>query len=177
MSLIGVIILMSFKQGRAGSGDETMQTVAIVTITMGSFLWVAGLLYLKYRPSTVSVYVSTAIQMLGAGVFCLLLSYFTRDLGKFSMDDVLPEAVLSLIYLGTVSSLLTFLAFQWLIQVQPPAIVRTYSYVNPMVATLLGWAFANESISLAQLAALAIILTGVLFVNIPRYQAAMKPRS
>jgi drug/metabolite transporter (DMT)-like permease len=41
--------------------------------------------------------------------------------------------------------------------------------VNPLVATLLGWAFANETISAIQLLALALILTGVLFVNIPKY--------
>jgi len=34
--------------------------------------------------------------------------------------------------------------------------------------------FANENISVAQLVALAIILTGVLLVNIPRYQSAVK---
>jgi drug/metabolite transporter (DMT)-like permease len=174
LSLVGVIILMAFKQGRVGSGDEIMQTVAILTMITGSFLWVAGLLYLKYRPSNVSVYVSTSIQLLSAGVFCFLLSYFTGDLAKFSIGNVVPSAVYALLHLGIVSSLITFLAFQWLISVQPPAIVSTYSYVNPIVATLLGWVFANEQISIAQLAALGIILTGVLFVNIPRYQAAFK---
>lgn len=174
LSLIGVIILMAFKQARAGSGDETMQVIAILAIIAGSFLWVLGLLYLKYKPSPVSVYVSTPIQMLSAGMFCLVLSYVTSDLNKFEINNVLPSAVYALFYLAIISSLFTFLAFQWLIQVKPPAIVSTYSYVNPMVATLLGWLFANENISVIQLAALAIILTGVLFVNIPRYQASVK---
>lgn len=169
LSLVGVIILMSLKEGRVGSGSEAMQPIAIATIILGSFLWVAGLLYLKYRPSPISVYVSTSTQMLSAGVFCFLLSYFTADFEKFSASNVLPESVYALVYLGIVSSLFTFLAFQWLISVQPPALVSTYSYVNPVVATLLGWLFANEHIALGQLAALAIILTGVLFVNIPKY--------
>ncbi len=173
LSLVGVIILMSFKHGRVGTGDEFTQTIAIIAMISGSFLWVAGLLYLKYRPSNITVYVSTAIQLLTAGVVCLFLSYFSGDLARFSIDTVLPSAVYSVIYLGLVSSLITFLAFQWLISVQPPAIVSTYAYVNPLVATLLGWLFANEHISIAQLAALAIILTGVLFVNIPRYQGTL----
>ena len=89
------------------------------------------------------------------------------------MENVLPGSVYSLVYLAIVSTLITFLAFQWLIRVQPPAIVSTYAYVNPLVATLLGWLLANEHISVAQIAALAIILTGVLFVNIPRYRASV----
>jgi drug/metabolite transporter (DMT)-like permease len=171
MSLVGVIILMSFKQGRAGTGDETTQTIAIVAMMAGSFLWVSGLLYLKYRPSKATVYVSTAIQLLSAGLFCLVVSYLNGDISKVSIESVLPESAWSVLYLGIVSSLLTFLAFQWLITVQPPAIVSTYAYVNPLVATLLGWLFAGETILLPQLAGLAIILVGVLFVNIPRYQS------
>jgi drug/metabolite transporter (DMT)-like permease len=174
LSLVGVIILMSFKTGRAGIGDESMKTIAILTMIAGSFMWVAGSLYLKYRPGQASVYVSTTIQLLSAGIFCVVLSYVTGDMQKFSFDALLPEAVVSLLYLGLVSSLLTFLAFIWLIKVQPPAIVSTYSYVNPLVATLLGWAFADEHITVIQLSALAIILTGVLFVNIPRYSAIKK---
>ena len=172
LSLVGVIILMSFKQGRVGSGNEAMQTIAILTMITGSFLWVLGSLYLKYRPSKISVYVSTAVQLSSAGVFCLLLSYVTGDFNKFSTANVMPESVYSLFYLAIISSLITFLAFQWLIRVKPPAVVSTYAYVNPLVATLLGWLFANEHIAMAQIVALAIILLGVLFVNIPRYQGA-----
>jgi drug/metabolite transporter (DMT)-like permease len=172
LSLVGVIILMSFKQARAGTGDEMMQTIAILSMISGSGLWVAGSLYLKYRPSAASVYVSTAIQLLSAGVFCTLLSFLTSDFSKFSMERVQPEAIYSLLYLGIISSMITFLAFTWLIRQKPPAIVSTYAYVNPLVATLLGWFFANEHISGAQLVALAIILMGVFLVNVPRYKAS-----
>ncbi|MEI9920850.1 MAG: EamA family transporter [Bacteroidota bacterium] len=177
LSLVGVIVLMSFKQGgRAGSASEAMQTIAILIMIAGSFMWVAGSLYLKYRPSKTSVYVNTAVQLLSAGMFCVVVSYVTGDVNKFSMENMLPEAVISLLYLAIISSLITFLAFQWLIRVQPPAIVSTYSYVNPLIATLLGWLFANEHISFAQIIALIIILTGVLFVNIPRYWGTSSTR-
>jgi drug/metabolite transporter (DMT)-like permease len=116
------------------------------------------------------MYVSSSIQLLGAGIFCLFISFLHGDFSTFSVDTVLPESFYALMYLAIVSSLFTFLAFAWLIRVQPPAIVSTYAYVNPLIATLLGWTFANEHISWAQLVALIIILTGVLFVNIPRYR-------
>jgi len=57
-----------------------------------------------------------------------------------------------------------------LIKVRPPAMVSTYSYVNPVVAVLLGWGFAGETISSLQIIALLIILGGVLLVNLPRYK-------
>ncbi len=174
LSLVGVIMLMSFKTGRPGVGDETMKPIAILVMILGSGLWVAGSLFMRYRPGQSSVYVNTSTQLLSAGVVALLLSYVTGDLQKFSHADVLSEAVWALFYLGLVSSMLGFLAFMWLISVQPPAIVSTYAYVNPLVAAVLGWAFAGEHISGVQILALGIILTGVFFVNVPRYRASLR---
>lgn len=169
--LSGVILLMAFKTGRMGTGSELWQTIAIMIIVAGSCMWASISLYLKYNPSATSVYVSTTIQLLSAGVVTLLISFFAGELESFTPASVRLDAVLALLYLAVISSLLGFLAFMWLIKVQPPAIVSTYSYVNPLVATLLGWAFANEKISMIQLLALGLILIGVLFVNIPKYMS------
>jgi drug/metabolite transporter (DMT)-like permease len=54
--------------------------------------------------------------------------------------------------------------------VRPPAIVSTYSYVNPVVAVLLGWGFAGESMSVVQILGLFIILSGVFLVNFQKYK-------
>jgi drug/metabolite transporter (DMT)-like permease len=170
LGLAGVILLMSFKSGRAGSGSEAMQMMAILIMTIGSGMWASGSLFLKYNPSTASVYVSTSIQLLSAGLVCLVVTYLSGEFSSFPVIAVQADAIFALFYLAIVSSLITFLAFIWLIKVQPPAIVSTYSYVNPLVATLLGWGFANEHISVIQLAALGTILVGVFFVNVPRYQ-------
>jgi drug/metabolite transporter (DMT)-like permease len=170
LGLVGVILLATFKTGRAGSASESMQLIAILIMVIGSSFWVVGSLYLKYNPSQTSVYVSTSIQLLSAGVFCFLICLASGELRAFSFDQVRWDAIIALVYLAFVSSLVTFLAFIWLIKVQSPAIVSTYSYVNPLVATLLGWAVADEVISPVQLIALAIILLGVLLVNVPRYQ-------
>lgn len=170
LGLSGVILLMGLKEGRAGKGSAEMQLLSILIMIVGSFFWVSGSLYLKYKPSQSSVYVNTTIQLLSAGIFCIFLSWLNAEHTSFSIDVVRLDAWMALLYLAIVSSLITFLAFMWLIKVQPPAIVSTYSYVNPLVATLLGWAFAGEHISSIQLIALLIILIGVLFVNVPRYQ-------
>jgi drug/metabolite transporter (DMT)-like permease len=178
LGLFGVVILMTFKSGRAGSASQTMQTLAIVTMIIGSFFWVAGALYLKYNSeNNSSPYSGTAIQLISAGLFCIGLSFISGELRTFSFDHVSRESFYALFYLAIISSLLGFLSFMWLIKVHPPAIVSTYSYVNPLVATVLGWAFASEHISTIQLIALAIILMGVLMVNIPRYQALKKDQA
>ncbi len=171
MGFAGVVLLMAFKPGRAGSDSELMQTLSVLMIVMGSFFWASGSLYLRYNPSPVSVYTSTAIQMLSAGCVALLISAVTGEPGSFDIAAVRLDSLMALVYLGLVSSMMGFLCFMWLIKVQPPAVVSTYAYVNPLVATLLGWALANEHISGAQLLALGLILSGVLMVNLPKYLA------
>lgn len=170
MGLIGVAILMFFKKGPTGNNSSLKQLVAILTMVTGSSFWVMGSLFLRYHPSATSVYVSTTIQLLSAGVVCWLISYTTGELHHFSITAVHTDSIVAMFYLAIVSSLITFLAYVWLIKVKPPAIVSTYSYVNPLVATLLGWAFAGEHILPVQIMGLLIILAGVFLVNVPRYQ-------
>jgi len=66
--------------------------------------------------------------------------------------------VLSLAYLIVFGSLIGFSAYIWLLKVSTPARVTTYAYVNPVVAVLLGWAFAGEALTVRiGLAAFAIV--------------------
>ena len=53
--------------------------------------------------------------------------------------------------------------------------VSTYAYVNPVVAVLLGWAFANEPMSLRTLIAAAVIIGAVALII--RYGTSRKIRA
>ncbi len=172
--LTGVVLLLGWKQGRPAAGDHEMQVVSILIMITGSAMWVIGALYLKYNPTQTSVFVSTSIQLLAAGVFCFVISLLRSEPQIIVIDEIQMDSVIALAYLSIVSSLITFMAFIWLIKIMPPAVVSTYSYVNPVVAVLLGWGLGNERITSVQLIALAIILCGVLFVNIPKYRAISK---
>jgi drug/metabolite transporter (DMT)-like permease len=169
LGLFGVILLMGNKTGKTGSSDEKTQIMSILMMISGSFLWVISSLRLKYKPLKSSSYVNTCIQLLTAGLFCMFISFFRQEPQNLSFNTVRLDAVLAVIYLAIFSSLIGFMAFMWLIKEKPPAIVSTYSYVNPVVAVLLGWGFAGESISILQIFALFVILLGVFLVNVPKY--------
>jgi len=62
-------------------------------------------------------------------------------------------------------SLLAFSAFNYLLTKVSPAKVATSTYVNPVVALLLGWAFKAEIISTQSILAAGILLSGVVFIN------------
>ena len=172
--LIGVILLLGNRQGRIGTGigtgDETMQLIGILTIILGSFCWVSASLHIKYNPLRSSSYVNTCVQLLSAGIICLVISLIRQEPQSLVLNNLKTESVAAILYLAIISSLITFMAFMWLIKIKPAAVVSTYAYVNPVVAVLLGWGFAGEHISGLQIFALFVILSGVLFVNMPKYK-------
>jgi drug/metabolite transporter (DMT)-like permease len=170
LGLLGVILLLGNRAGRVGIGDEKAQLMSILLIIFGSFLWVSGSLYLKYQTLKTSSYVNTCIQLLTAGIVCFVVSWARQEPQNLDIQHVQTASVVAIFYLSLVSSLITFMAYMWLIKVRPPAIVSTYSYVNPVVAVLLGWGFAGESMSVVQILGLFIILSGVFLVNFQKYK-------
>jgi len=72
--------------------------------------------------------------------------------------------MLSLGYLIVFGSIIAFAAYVYLLKVSTPARVGSYAYVNPVVAVFLGWALADEPVTVRTLAAAAVIITGVILI-------------
>ena len=166
----GVLLLLSFKNHGLPGVSSSQQLAGIAIIIAGGIAWTAGSLFSKYYPARNSLLMNGAIQLLVAGFFSLMVSVFTGESRHFSFVQVQTESWLALLYLTVMGSLLAYLCYLWLLKVKPAAQVSSYVYVNPIVAVLLGAVFAGENISHVQVLALAVILCGVLLVNLPRYK-------
>jgi drug/metabolite transporter (DMT)-like permease len=71
------------------------------------------------------------------------------------------------IYL-TVIGPVAFVAYAWLLRNAPIPLVATYSYVNPLVAILLGYFLGREILALRVLAAAGLIIGSVVLVSVRR---------
>ena len=58
-----------------------------------------------------------------------------------------------------------FVAYAWLLRVAPIPLVATYSYVNPLVAIVLGYFLGKEIITVRLLLAAALIVGSVVLVS------------
>ena len=168
--LAGVIVLLSQRPSAKFGAIAQPQMKAMLVIMAGSFLWVTGSLQLRKTQHNVSVYMKTSIHLIAAATFALVVSLVSGEFKSMDWLLIKPVSVFALLYLAIISTTLTFLAFIWLIKNKPVAMVSTYAYINPMVAVLLGVFIGGESISAMQIAAMLIILLGVLFINIPNYK-------
>jgi drug/metabolite transporter (DMT)-like permease len=61
-----------------------------------------------------------------------------------------------------------FVSYAWLLRVAPIPLVATYSYVNPLVAIMLGYFLGNEILTPRILIAAALIIGSVVLVSVPK---------
>ena len=62
-------------------------------------------------------------------------------------------------------SIVAFTSFNYLLKVVSPEKVATSTYVNPIIALILGWYLLDEQITTQSIVAAVILLTGVYFIN------------
>ena len=75
------------------------------------------------------------------------------------------KSVLSLLYLTIFGSLFAYSAFVFLLRTQPSARVAAHTFVNPIIAVVLGWAFAGEAITARTLTAAALVVFSVVLTT------------
>ncbi|HKJ28273.1 MAG TPA: EamA family transporter, partial [Anaerolineales bacterium] len=79
------------------------------------------------------------------------------------------EAWLALAYLVLFGSILAFTAYVTALKNLPINIVMTYTYVNPVIAVILGWLFLREAVTGWTIGGMALVLLGVAGVFRQRY--------
>lgn len=139
-----------------------------ILLIFGCISWALGTLYAKYRSSKseeVNAFSGSAWQMLFASAMFWICSAINGDVAEVDFSEVSVESWLSLGYLITFGSLLTYSAYVWLLKVRPAMEVGTHAYVNPFIAVLLGVFIGNEQVSVIQISGLVIILLGVALIN------------
>jgi len=160
--LAGVALLAS----TGGFGARgTIGLVGALGVSVGSITWAYGSIRARVIALPARMPLNTAMQMLWGGAFLLLIGAATGELARLDPSVIALRSVVATAYLAVFGSLVAFSAFLWLNSVVSPASVSTYAYVNPVVALLLGWAFAGEEITSRTLIAAAMILSAVVLIT------------
>jgi drug/metabolite transporter (DMT)-like permease len=167
----GVILLFSEQIGKMfNSSDAQSKLPWMGLLLLGTISWSAGSLFSKHRPTSGSATVSTAWQMLCAGIVYIPGSFMHNEYANLNLRSIQPVSWMALIYLIIFGSIAAYNAYVWLLQVRPATQVSTYAYVNPVIAVILGVVFARENISFIQITGLFIILGSVLLINLAKYR-------
>jgi drug/metabolite transporter (DMT)-like permease len=162
---VAVLIPMDF----TGPQAQGLRALAILAAEV---LWAVGAMYSRGVKSATPAAVFAAMQMVSGGVLLWVVGLGIGEGGRVHAADFTARSVLSLGFLIVFGSLIAFSAYVWLLQVSSPAIVSTHSYVNPLVAVLLGWAVAHEAVTWRTIAGTTVILASVAMLSMRRSQTA-----
>ncbi len=146
-----------------GSSVSFYFLLGALAIQVGCFAWTAGSAYAKHRPVGVSPLMGAAVQMLIAGAALTLVGTAVGEWGEISFS---ARSLSALMYLVVFGSIVAYSAYTYALQKLPLSLVSTYSYINPVIAVLLGWLVLAEPLDWRVGAATAIILAGVALVKV-----------
>lgn len=145
------------------AGARTLDPVGAGTIVAASLLWATGSVYSRYAPQPASHWLSAGMQMLGGGAVLMVLSAASGELTRLDWSTVSPAAFGAWFYVAALGSV-AYGCYLWLLKASTPAKAATYAYVNPVIALLLGYLLAGETLTLWSLGSSALVVAGVLLV-------------
>jgi len=131
--------------------------LSILALLLASLSWASGLVLQTRHPVALSRGVSSGYQQLFGGIFFALIALIVRE----PLPTPTTEAWLAWGYLVIFGSVIAFTSFVTALQILPTRLVTTYSYVNPVIAVLLGWLILGEPITYWTIAGGVLVLIGV----------------
>jgi drug/metabolite transporter (DMT)-like permease len=165
LGFLGVALLVG--DGASAGGDGRVLAGAAGLVAAAA-LWAAGSLLSRRVALPPSPILATGMEMIAGGAALLLVGSVVGEWGRLDPGAVSLRSALSFVYLAVAGSIVAFTAYVWLLRVSTPSKAATYAYVNPVVAVLLGWAFAGERLDARILVGAAVILGAVVLITTSR---------
>jgi len=156
LGAIGIAILVG---PRDVVGTGRVDPMAAIVLIGSSMFWAAGSLYTRYAPLPDSPIMATGLEMIFGSVALLTVAAATGEFRHFTPSQVSTASWIGFAYLIVFGSWVGFTAYIWLMRNVPTEHAATYAFVNPVVAVILGWAIAGESLS-PRIGVAAVVIVG-----------------
>ena len=166
IGFIGMLLLVTQEQIRQ---DES-SLLGILMIIGCVITWGYASIFVGKADLPGNYLVNSGYQMVFGGISLVLMSLVKKE--DWIVPTLWSTAVLwSMLGLIVFGSLVAFTSFNYLLKTVSPEKVATSTYINPIVAMVLGAVVLNETLSGQSIMAALILLTGVYFINMKRSPA------
>jgi drug/metabolite transporter (DMT)-like permease len=157
----GVALLM----GRSGLGAGSGVFWGGMAILVGAISWSVGIIYSRRSHLSGSPLLLSALSLLTGSVMLLTAGSVAGEWRGFAVSKVTHRSWAALAYLIVFGSIVAFTAYNWLLEHYSPTLVATHTYVNPIVAVILGWWMAGEAITLNLALSALLVIVAVILVD------------
>lgn len=160
LGFVGLVLLVA--PHLSGTNLSGYYLLGAAAIQFGCLSWSGGSVYSKHHSSNISPFMAASVQMLIAGTALTLVG---TVLGEWRTLHFSGRSFSAFAYLIVFGSIVAFGSYTYVIQKLPLTIVSMYSYINPVIAVLLGWLVLSETVGLRVIIAMTIILVAVALVK------------
>ncbi len=161
LGLVGVGLLVRGTGLEAGSRGS----LGPIAVLIGALSWSIGIIYSRRSKLSGSPLLLSALSLLSGAVMLLTAGTLAGEANYLAVAHITTKSWLALGYLIVFGSIIAFTAYSWLLEHYSPTMVATHTYVNPVVAVLLGWLYGGETITLKVGIAALLVVGAVVLVD------------
>jgi drug/metabolite transporter (DMT)-like permease len=159
MGLTGIVMIF----GQDVQALTNIEYILGILMTFTAvFSWSACSVWLKKKNIKTNIFLNAGLQMLFGGFWLLPLSFLFDDLSNVSWSS---EAVYSLLYLILLGSIVAYTCYAYVLEKLSLTVISMYTYINPIVALIVGYLVLDEKINVKIISAILITIGGVYIVN------------
>ena len=138
---LGVAIIV-LSDSDLAPARSNLRDVLLLLVAAAS--WALGSILSKRWSPTDETAAYSGMELMAGGIVLLIASTLLGEPASFEPAAVSAAALGGWAYLTVAGTIVTFAAYIWLLKRVSPTLVATYTFVNPVVAVLLGWAVLGE---------------------------------
>jgi drug/metabolite transporter (DMT)-like permease len=134
-------------------------------VLIGTASWSIGMVYSRSAALHPDDSMAAAMSLLAGAVMLFLVGMVTGEAAEFHLATVSVKSLAALGYLAIAGSLVAYSAYFWLLNRYPPTLIATHTYVNPVVALVLGWSIAGEVLTPRFVIGGVVVIAAIVLVS------------
>jgi drug/metabolite transporter (DMT)-like permease len=158
IGFIGLVVVFSRDLEWTGSSSLPGMLAVMASAALQGF----SLIVVKKYGQPISPFTMNGIGMAIGAAGLLTLAILFEPVGTAVWT---PQAVFSIIYLAVFGSVVTFVSYYWLLKRTDAVYLSLTSFINPIVAVMLGVAFMGEHLGPTVLTGASLVLLGIVVAN------------
>ncbi len=145
--------------------------IGVLALQIACVGWAIGSSYAKRYTQARDVLAAAAMQMLFGGIWMLLFATVAGEWPRLAFNG---KTAFALAYLTVFGSIAAYTAYAYALKHLPVSTVSLYTYVNPVIAVVLGTLLLGEPFGVRMIVAAAIIAVGIVVVSVRRGDPAAR---
>jgi drug/metabolite transporter (DMT)-like permease len=165
LGFVGVYFICSHKIDWSGLDFGSNLGIALTLLSVVA--WGAGSVLSKTRSFQYSPFMTSGFQMIFGSIPMVLYSAYFVELDLIEFNSA---GLISFFYVVIFGSMIAYSAYIYTLKHLPAIVAGIQSYINPMIAIVLGFVFLSETLTAEMILGSTAVIAGVFLVNYSQYR-------